>query len=151
MPELVSWQGRKGLSLEESQGDPASRHKEPVAAPPGRCLCRQARRALPGLSLCSLLEPMVQGQTLGPETASPCLPADRREESGLCRICHPLGEETVATGRGDRQRPALRATANLLSPSTRAEREDTASSLAGGGAGGGGGLRAGGFEREPLT
>ena len=145
MPELVSWQGRKGLSLEESQGDLASRHKEPVVAPPGQCLCRQAGRALPGLSLCSLF------WTLGAETASPCLPADRREESGLCRICHPLGEEAGATGRGDRQRPALRATANLLSPSTRAEREDTASSLAGGGAGGGGGLQAGGFEREPLT
>ena len=50
----MSWQGRKGLSLEESQGDPASRPREPVVAWPGRCLCRWAGRALPGLSVCSL-------------------------------------------------------------------------------------------------
>lgn len=53
----------------------------------------------------------------------------------------------MATGR-QTERPALRATANLLSPSTRAEREDIVSRLAGGGTGGGGGLQAGGFERE---
>lgn len=51
----------------------------------------------------SLLEPMVQGSTHGSEMASPCLPADRGKESGLCRICHPLREEAVATSRGDRQ------------------------------------------------
>lgn len=65
MPELVSWQGRKGLSLEESEGDPVSRHKEPVVAQPGRCLCRQAGRALPGLSLCSLFwNPWFKGRHL---------------------------------------------------------------------------------------
>ena len=151
MPELVSWQGRKGLSLEESQGDPASRHKEPVMARPGRCLCRWARRALPGLSVCSLFwNPWFKGRhwVLKWLVLACQLTEERRAGSAGSVILSGRRQWPPA---GVTDRPALRATANLLSPSTRTEREDTASSLAGGGAEGGGGLRAGGFEREPLT